>query len=166
MLNKLRQTFSKPAAAIALGGMTMLSPLAVQAEDAGYATSASSLDTAVERAEIEALAHDYALFNSKFGAIHIGVSVLKGIDAPGTGPEMAAALEGGVEKVSNKPAEGFHGDNGDKATEVNFYVPLVLPNGKVQVQTLGPYNFTDSVNIIKNWEAEMAPAYTVTASLD
>lgn len=166
MLTSLKETFSGRAAAIVVGGITMLSPMAAQADDARFTSSPStSIEVAVERGEVGAQAYDYALLNSRNGSIHIGVSVLKGIDAPASGPEMAAAFEGGVEKMSNRPAEGFAGDNGNKATEVTFYVPLVMPDRKIKVQTLGPHNISDAADILRNWEADMAPAYT-TISLD
>jgi hypothetical protein len=140
----------------------MLSPLAAQADDAGYAANSStSVEVAMERMRLVAQARSYAERNSG----HIGVSVLKGRDAPAPGPELAAAIEGGVEAVSGKQAEGFDGDNGNKATEIAFHIPFVHPNGSVTVQTRGPYNIDDAADVLRNWETAMAPSYT-TVSLD
>lgn len=157
MLSTLRNAFSAPAAALAVGSVAALSSFNAHADSAGDATP---IEVVVERLELKAQAHDYAVLNPG----NIGISVLKGIDAPNrTESELADALEHGVEKRSGRQAEGYHGDNGNQPTEVNFYVPYIAPDGKFAVSTYGPYNFSDAVNIIQNWQTEMAPAYTAVS---
>lgn len=151
MLERLRDNFTAPAAAVAFGGMAAFAAVSgpAYAEGPSGAQSASgyttaSMDEVNERVAVGLKASEYAEQHPG----QIGFAILEGADTRGevTGGRMKQLLEGGFKNKYSLGSEGYVGDNGNKATEITFsYAFYNTSTQSMDVMVRGPYNFGDAI---------------------
>ena len=134
------------AAAATLPGNLAIADDTPDQQFAAAASTNTPQLTEEQRARLEVIgeAMDYAAT----GYGKIGVSVLHGADLPQlSGDEIAEKFSNGIGKNFTLPAQGYAGDNGEKATEVTFtyLLPPRSSNEEPIVMASGPHNLDEAL---------------------